>query len=248
MVSVVVPVWNDASCLEKLLNRLVGEPGVSEIIVVAAGSSDPTADVASSFPGVRLIWSPRGRGRQMNAGASLASGDVLLFLHADTIPPSGSIAELPDLLQTRRADFGAYRVRFDPPVFIPQMFAWLTRFAFSWTCFGDQGIFVKREFFRKSGGFPDISLLEDIRWLRTAAKRGRMTRSPQTVVTSARRFVEAGTLRQLCRNFSILLMDRFGRDPAELADIYRGVHRHADSARRPSKEIPEVLAAKADRG
>ena len=248
MVSVIVPVWNDVCCLENLLNWLAGEPGVLEIIVVDAGSSDHTTEVASSFPGVRLISSTRWRGRQMNAGASAASADVLLFLHSDTIPPRGSIAGLPDLLMTRQADFGAFRVRFDPPVFLPQMFAWWTRFAFSWTCFGDQGIFVRREFFRESGGFPEIALLEDIRWVRTAAKIGRMTRSPHTVVTSARRFVETGTLRQLWRNCTILLLDRFGRDPAALAGIYRGGQQHEDSTRTSSEEIPQVLAAKAGRG
>ncbi len=248
MVSVIVPVWNDASCLENLLNRVTGEPGVFEIIVVDAGSSDHTTDVASSFPGVRLISSPRGRGRQMNAGAAMAGGDLLLFLHADTIPPRGSIAGLPALLKARQADFGAYRVRFDPPVFLPQVFTWLTRFAFSWTCFGDQGIFVKREFFRESGGFPEIPLVEDIRWVRTAAKMGRMTRSPHTVVTSARRFVETGTWRQLWRNSCVLLLERLGRDPAALAGIYRGRSRREDRAGRPREKVSEVLTAKADRG
>ena len=247
MVSVIVPVWNDACCLENLLNWLAAEPGILEIIVVDAGSSDHTTEVASSFPGVRLISSARWRGRQMNAGASAASADVLLFLHSDTIPPRGSIAGLPDLLMTRQADFGAFRVRFDPPVFLPQAFAWLTRFAFSWTCFGDQGIFVRREFFQKTGGFPEIALVEDIRWLRTAAKIGRMTRSPHTVVTSARRFVETGTLRQLWRNGSILVLDRLDRDPAVLADIYRGGQQHEDSTRTSSEEIPQVLTAKAGR-
>ena len=247
MVSVIVPVWNDASCLENLLNWLADEPGVFETIVVDAGSIDRTMDVASSFPGVKLISSPRGRGRQMNAGAALANGDLLLFLHADTIPPRGSIAGLPALLKAREADFGAYRVRFDPLVFIPQFFAWLSRFALSWTCFGDQGIFVNREFFQKTGGFPDIALVEDIGWLRAAAKIGRMTRSPHTVVTSARRFVETGTLRQLWRNSWILLLERFGRDPAALAAIYRGKYRREDSAKRPEGSR-RVLAAKADRG
>ena len=248
MVSVIIPVWNDASCLENLLNWLADEPGVLEIIVADAESRDHTAEAASSFPGVRLISSPRGRGRQMNAGASAASGDVLLFLHSDTIPPRGSIAGLPDLLMTRKADFGAFRVRFDPPVFLPQAFAWLTRFAFSWTCFGDQGIFVRREFFQKTGGFPEIALIEDVRWARTAAKMGRMTRSPHTAVTSARRFVETGTLRQLWRNGSVLVLDRLGRDPAALADVYRGEQQHEDSTRTSSREMPKVLAAKAERG
>jgi len=107
---------------------------------------------------------------------------------------------------------------------------------------------VKREFFQKTGGFPEIALIEDVRWARTAAKMGRMTRSPHTVVTSARRFVETGTLRQLWRNGSILVLDRLGRDPAALAGIYRGERQREDSTRTSREGIPKVLAAKAERG
>ena len=220
MVSVIVPVWNDAACLRHLLNLLKSEPGPIEIIVIDGQSTDGTAEVASEYAGVRLLSVPRGRGRQMNAGARAARGETLLFLHCDTVLSLGAIAGLPDLLQSSGADFGAFRLRFDPPCLLPTLLALFTRFALPWTCFGDQGIFVTRQFFLKTGGFPEIPVLEDIHWRRTASMKGRMVRSPLSVTTSARRFQQAGQVRQTLRNGWILLRDYLGADPARLAEIY----------------------------
>jgi rSAM/selenodomain-associated transferase 2 len=233
MVSVIVPVWNDAVCLRELLDHVKDEPGPLEIFVVDGRSTDETPEIATRYPRVQLISVPRGRGRQMNAGARAASGETLLFLHCDTLPPRGAIAELPELLRSTGADFGAFRLRFSPPCLVPQFLALFTRFPLPWTCFGDQGIFVSRRFFFKTGGFPDIPFLEEVHWLRTAAREARMVRSPRTVTTSARRFQHAGQVRQTLRNAWILLRDRLGSDPARLAEIYQRCSIGQDGSRRP---------------
>lgn len=220
MVSVIVPVWNDAACLRLLLERLEHEPGRLDVIVVDGGSTDGVERVTEGFPKVRLLPSPRGRGRQMNEGARAARGGTLLFLHSDTLPPLGAIVELPELLAAAAADYGAFRVRFDPPYLLPQLLARFTRLAKPWTCFGDQGIFVRRDFFEATGGFPEIPVLEEVHWLRIAGRLGKMIRSPRAVVTSARRFEKAGQIRQTLRNGWILLRDRMGEDPAQLAKLF----------------------------
>ena len=225
MISVIVPVWNDRESLEALLPWLMKEPGSPEIIVVDGGSRDGSVEATRRFPSIRLVESERGRGCQMNRGARVARGDILLFLHSDTRPSRGAIAGIPELLDSRAADFGAFRLRFDPPVWLPSLLAFFTRLARPWSCFGDQGIFVRREFFRATAGFPEIPLLEDVHWLRFAGKQGKMTRSPHTVVTSARRFEQIGSVRQTCRNLSILLRDLAGQDPAELAVLYERGYR-----------------------
>ena len=247
MVSVIVPVWNDARALDRLLPVLLSEASEQEIIVVDGDSTDELGELAARYPAVRFLDSPRGRGRQMNLGAAASRGDVLLFLHADTYPPAGAIEELPDLLAARHADFGAFRVRFDPPVWLPEKLAFFTRFAFPWTCFGDQGIFVRREFFEATGGFPEIALLEDVHWLRKAAKMGRMTRSPRTAVTSGRRFVEVGVGSQIRRNTAILIRDRLGATPARLAALYgNGYAREQTIRLRPGsrESLAEATSAR----
>ena len=220
-VSIIIPVWNEAGRLAGLLEDLSREPGVREIIVADGGSGDGSAEIARQFPGVRLVESRRGRGGQMNAGARVASGRVLLFLHCDTSLPGGAIAELSALLASASADFGAFRVRFEPSLMLPNSLAWLTRFAKPWCCFGDQGIFAARDFFERTGGFEDIPLLEDVRWARRAFRLGRMVRSRRTAVTSARRFVEMGVTRQLWRDLRILVRERMGHDPRDLERLYQ---------------------------
>jgi rSAM/selenodomain-associated transferase 2 len=220
MVSIIIPVLNDAEHLRALLPRLEREPGAPEIIVADGGSADATADVLAQYPSVQRTVTLPGRGRQMNAAARSARGEVFLFLHGDTYAPPGAIAELPGLLAAQDADFGAFRIRFDPPVWLPQLLAAATRIANPWCCFGDQGIFVRREFFFSTGGFPETPLLEDAYWARAAGKLGRMIRSPHAVVSSARRFEKIGTVRQSWRNLSILIRDLLGQDLAELARLY----------------------------
>jgi rSAM/selenodomain-associated transferase 2 len=220
MVSIIIPVLNEAEHLRALLARLTQEPGEPEIIVADGGSTDLTDGVLTQFPKIKKTVTLPGRGRQMNAGARAARGEVLLFLHCDTYAPPGAIAELPALLASQNADFGAFRIRFDPPVWLPQLLAVATRLASPWCCFGDQGIFVRSEFFFATGGFPEIPLLEDVHWVRAAGKRGRMVRAPHAVVSSARRFEKVGTVRQSWRNLSILIRDLFGQDPSELARLY----------------------------
>jgi rSAM/selenodomain-associated transferase 2 len=221
MVSIIIPVLNEAEYLRALLERLQQEPGESEIIVADGGSSDDTAGILKNYPSIQKTVTLPGRARQMNAGACRSQGEVLLFLHADTYAPRGAIAQLPALLASRNADFGAFRIRFDPPVWLPRLLAVATRLASPWCCFGDQGIFVRRKFFFATGGFPEIPLLEDVHWVRAAGKRGRMIRSPHAVVSSARRFQKIGIVRQSWRNLSILIRDLFGQDPAELARLYQ---------------------------
>lgn len=220
MVSVVIPVLNDAERLQDLLKRMTTDAAPVEIIVADGGSVDATSEVATRYPAVRYTVCPAGRGRQMNGGAALATQPVLLFLHCDTYAPPEAIAELPALLDKHRADFGAFRIRFDPPVWLPQLLATATRIASPWCCFGDQGIFVRREFFFATGGFPEIPLLEDAHWVRAAGRHGRMVRSRHAVISSARRFEKIGTVRQSLRNLSILLRDLAGQDPADLARLY----------------------------
>jgi rSAM/selenodomain-associated transferase 2 len=227
MVSVIIPVLNDAELLQALLKHLESEPSPLEIIVADGGSHDLPPEIKNRFPSVHWITTPPGRGRQMNAGARLARGEVLLFLHCDTYPPTGRIAELTALLAYRNAAFGAFRIRFDPPVWLPQLLARATRLANPWTCFGDQAIFARREFFLATGGFPEIPLLEDVHWARAAGKQGRMVRSRHAVISSARRFEKIGTVRQSWRNLSILIRDLCGQDPARLARLYDKDYRDA---------------------
>lgn len=226
------------SALRVALDRLSNEPGSMEIIVVDGGSTDGSLEYAGSHQGCRVVLSDRGRAKQLNTGARAARGDALLFLHCDTRLPAGAIERLPVLLEQSHADFGAFRIRFQPRFPLLDALGFLTRLAQPWSCFGDQGIFARREFFERVGCYPDIPLLEDVHWLRRAAHQGRMVRSPDVAVTSSRRFVEHGVARQTLRNLWILIRDHVGHDPAELARLYLG----ASSPRTRQLDAPQPMA------
>ena len=221
MISVVIPVLNEEDNLKLLLPVLVSLETTVQIIVSDGGSRDGSRCVTDSFAGVEWVSGSRGRGAQLNRGASRARGDVLVFLHADTIPSPGAVEGVAELLQVHRAHFGAFRLRFNPPTWLPSTLAVMTAFASPWCCFGDQGIFCRADFFWVTGGFPETELLEDVHWVRRAGGRGRMVRSPRWVSTSSRRFQQVGGVRMSLRNLSILVRDLFGQDPARLAALYQ---------------------------
>lgn len=220
--SIVVPVLNEAPHIEHALAALgpLRARG-AEVIVADGGSSDATAVLAAPWAD-RVVTAPRGRARQMNAGAALASGDVLLFLHADTLLPGNA-----DALVLRSVAGGAAWGRFDVriagrPWMLRVVAACMNvRSRWSGIATGDQGIFVRRDVFEHIGGFPDQPLMEDIELSRRLRALGRPQCLRAPVTTSGRRWETRGVWR------TILLMWRLrwrywrGASPQALAEAYR---------------------------
>jgi rSAM/selenodomain-associated transferase 2 len=205
VISIVIPTLNEERALAATLERALAQAGPSEVIVVDGGSSDATAAIARSFVGVRLIDAPRGRARQMNAGASLARGEWLLFLHADTLLPADGLARIAGLPREARA--GCFRQRFSGDDWRLAAISRLHNFRCRLTgvIYGDQAMFVRRDVFAALGGFPEVEILEDVIFTERLAARGRPTLVPAEVVTDSRKFVKMGIVRSLVRCLAILL-------------------------------------------
>lgn len=174
-------------------------PG-AEIILVDGGSTDRTAAIAARSPQIRLLSSPRGRSRQMNVGAHVARGDVLLFLHADTYLPDGALAAVEAATSDPGVVAGRFDVRFDNPALVFRMIAWFMNRRSRWSgiATGDQAIFVCREPFNAMGGFPDIPLMEDVALCRRIKRGGqKLVALPLTVTTSARKWEREGAIRTI---------------------------------------------------
>jgi len=194
------------------------------VILVDGGSDDATIQVAARFPAVRLLASPRGRARQMNAGARAAWGDILLFLHADTWLPEGGLGAVSAALDDARVVGGRFDVRFDSSRPVLRMIAFFMnlRSRASGISTGDQAIFVRREVFETMGGYPDMPLMEDIELSRRLKRRGRLAALPSRVTTSARKWEREGALRTMALMWVFRFLYMVGVSPARLHRWYYG--------------------------
>jgi rSAM/selenodomain-associated transferase 2 len=222
--SVVIPALNEAASLARLLPDLLArEPG-AEVIVVDGGSDDDSADVVAQWKAVRWLAGPRGRARQMNAGARLAAAPALLFLHADTRLPDGAGAAVEAALADPAVAGGRFDVRLDSPRPVLAIVGWMMnrRSRLSGIATGDQAIFVRRAVFDEMGGYADIPLMEDIDFTRRLKRRGRIAALRLRVTTSARKWEREGALRTIVLMWVLRLLYALGVSPARLHGWYYG--------------------------
>ncbi|MFQ5894362.1 MAG: TIGR04283 family arsenosugar biosynthesis glycosyltransferase [Nitrospinota bacterium] len=220
LISIILPVLNEATTIEETLDALDGLEGEREVIVVDGGSADGTAELAA--PRARVLRAPRGRARQMNAGARAARGEALLFLHSDTRLPPGALRLVAEALRDPACVGGGFRHRFDREGaylrFTSRLANWRARFLGLF--FGDQGQFARREVFEQVGGFPDVPLFEDWELSRKLRARGKLVLLPEAVLTSARRVERWGMGRALLTWYGLGCLYLLGVPPERLARFY----------------------------
>lgn len=246
--SIVIPTFNEAAKLPRTLVRLRAVWPTAEVIVADGGSIDGTDRLARSA-GTRVVSvQPAGRGPQLRAGAEQATGDWLLFLHADTEIEATAASAVADYMARPDASAATFRVRYaGRPGWLLRKSAWFTRFDSVFTRFGDHGILIRRSAYQRIGGFPPWPLFEDVELLRRARQLRRIDRLPAAVITSSRRFAAQGTLRQQLRNAWLLLRFLAGADPHRLAREYPSadrlaslVHDESHSTRRSAAPVVPV--------
>ena len=220
-VSVIIPVLRDVGPLAALLEVLHSIARI-EVIVANGDAGDLALDpVRRAWPAVRWVDSPPGRCRQMNAGAERATGQWLLFLHADTRIDDGWLDEI-----RRAADDGAvggcYRLQIDSPRWQARLIERGVKWRVRWLglAYGDQGLFIRRDLFCAMGGYRAMPVMEDADLVRRMRHHGRLRYSPVGVSVSARRWERDGWIRRTVFNLQILLLYFSGRSPKVLAASY----------------------------
>jgi rSAM/selenodomain-associated transferase 2 len=217
--SVIIPALNEADTIGACVAAVHALDPSVEIIVADGGSTDATTAHAAAA-GATVVAAPRGRGPQCNAGAAAASGEVLVFLHADTSLPTDAFALLRAWFAESSVRIAKFRLSFDLRDPILDLAARLMWFDSRLTSYGDQGIVIRRDFFAELGGFPDWPLFEDARLFELARARARVHVLPAAVITSARRFQANGALPQLLIDVGLWAEYVAGISPFEIAARY----------------------------
>ncbi|OYT19381.1 MAG: glycosyl transferase [Nitrospira sp. UW-LDO-01] len=220
MISIIIPTYNEEKALPKTLQALLSQPGEFETILVDGGSTDRTRAVVadhisltqhSVLSTVQLITAPKGRASQMNAGAKEAKGELLLFLHADTILPDGAIQRLNDMETDQSIQAGGFMHQFSGDDWRLKCISFLDNFRCtrSRIIYGDQALFVRRTLFEQLGGFPNQPILEDVAFCERLIKVANPLLLYPPVITDARKFIKMGIWRSFIRVLLIILHVEF---------------------------------------
>jgi rSAM/selenodomain-associated transferase 2 len=227
-VSIIIPTLNEQASISRTI-RSCREAGPCEVVVVDGGSRERTVEIARGEADT-VISTSRGRASQMNAGAAVARREVLLFLHADTLLPAGSVTAVLDALRNPAVIGGAFRVRLaaSPGAgryvratlgITGRMIAARAGVTRAFT--GDQAIFVRAGVFRSLGGYPEVPLMEDVELSRRMRRAGKTVLLPLRVETSGRRWEAWGPLRTILFMWRLRTGYLLGWSPSRCADLYR---------------------------
>ena len=220
--SIIMPVLNEEAVLERYLLPLTQQctPHEYELLIVDGGSTDETVTIAERYGTV--IYSARGRATQMNCGAKAARGDILLFLHADTLLPDNAFDAIEQALASPRVVAGAFKLCFNCDKLLYKLVAYATnlRSRITNVFTGDQAYFIRVESFRAIGGYPDQPLMEDLEIIARLRTIGRVVLVPHYVTTSARRHEQTGLLRSVLFMWYLRTLYRFGTSPLRLQKMY----------------------------
>jgi rSAM/selenodomain-associated transferase 2 len=226
-ISIIIPVLNEVDNIKKVLASTQPSQNV-EVIVVDGGSVDGTLELVQSLD-IKVLSAPTGRACQMNAGARAATGEILLFLHADTILPPGfdtmirAALQSPNQGSAKTTIGGAFALQIDHPLKSLRLIEWGVswRARFLQLPYGDQAIFLKAETFHQIDGFPEFPIMEDFALVRRLRSMGHIALIPIPVITSARRWLKKGVIQNTLINQIIILAYLLGVSPQRLVDWYR---------------------------
>jgi rSAM/selenodomain-associated transferase 2 len=222
-ISIIIPVLNEVGNIKIVLDRIPSSPDI-ETIVVDGGSIDGTLELVRSL-GVEVLSSSRGRANQMNTGAKTATGEILLFLHGDTLLPPEFDRLIRAALKTPQKIpvAGAFALQIDSPLRSLRLIEWAVSWRSRWLQmpYGDQAIFLTADTFKQIGGFAPLPIMEDFELIRRLKKLGQIVFIPVPVVTSARRWLSKGIIQTTLINQIIVCAYLLGVAPERLARWYR---------------------------
>lgn len=223
-ISIVVPTYNESEHIAEQLRYLseYAQDSVNEILVIDGLSSDDTVQIVRKEGFQCLISSKKGRAAQMNLGAKLTSGDILYFVHADSIPPKTYVSDIIDALQSG-AESGCYRFKFNSNHPLLKINGWFTRFDRLMCRGGDQTLFIKRAVFEELKGFKNYAIMEDFDMIKRLRDRHTFRIIQKDVIVSARKYSENSYLKVNVVNLVIFIMFYLGTSQDTMIHAYQSL-------------------------
>ncbi|MGF1675105.1 MAG: TIGR04283 family arsenosugar biosynthesis glycosyltransferase [Rivularia sp. (in: cyanobacteria)] len=221
-ISIIIPTLNESKNIKATLASTQMSTNI-EIIVVDGGSEDNTVDIVQSL-GIKVITGYQNRACQMNAGAMNATGDILLFLHADTLLPANFDEMIRTTIQQSQVVAGAFTLRINAPQIGLRLVEWGVKWRSKWLQmpYGDQGIFITKKIFNDIGGFPELPIMEDFELIRNLKRLGGINLIPVPVITSPRRWLKKGVWQTTLINQIVIIAYFLGVSPKRIRSWYRG--------------------------
>lgn len=221
-ISIIIPVYNEIGNIYSLMDSLEKFKGKCEIIFVDGGSSDGTVPAVEKR--YKILKSPKkSRASQMNFGASLSSGSILLFLHGDSILEKGALEEIKSIIG-KGYKVGCFKIKFDSKSLLMKACGFMSniRVALRNIAFGDQGIFIDKDYFHRLGGYKEIPLMEDYQLSMDIKADGeKIKQGAVSIVTSARRFEKNGKIKTMARMQKLQYMYRRGDSIEKISNLYK---------------------------
>jgi len=225
-VTIIIPTYLDSDALARTLEATDWRG--AEVVVASTADDASLAPVRGAYPAITWVEAPRGRARQMNAGAAVSRADWLLFLHADTRLPPGWRAAIADADRRGSIAIGCFRFALDSRTWFARIIeaGVRVRVRLLGLPYGDQALFVRRSQFERAGGFAELPIMEDVDLVRRMRRAGALFRSPLPAVTSARRWERDGWSRRTLRHLMLISLYFCGVSPERLVRLDRGRMSH----------------------
>lgn len=228
MMSIIIPTYNEAKKIRNTINNLLNEydkENISEIIITDGGSNDNTVEIVQDLFAKTIIISGKNRAAQLNEGASIAASEILFFLHADSIPSPGYSKKIIEAVNNKYYS-GCFRLLFDHAHWFLKANAWFTRFNLNAVRFGDQGLFVTKDIFKKCGGYNErLYIMEDQEIIHRLKKKSSFKVIDGYVKTSSRKYLANGIYKTQGTFFIIWLFYYCGVSQKRLLKLYHKLSR-----------------------
>ena len=223
-VSIIIPILNEENVIERLIKNLNELEGEFEVIFSDGGSKDKTLDIIKNTSNYKIVYSDKGRAKQLNTGAKESKYDILLFLHADSIIEKGVLIKIENFIKNNKKA-GCLKIKFDSKKILMRICGFLSnvRAALRHIAFGDQGIFIEKKLFFDIGMFDDMPLMEDYKLSIKLKDVCPINAVDSYIISSARRFEKNGIIKTMIYMQKLQYMFRNGEDIEKIANIYNNM-------------------------